>query len=98
HAQLGAHPGPEHRVVVDQEDSEASALGIGHRADSFAAVMLSRVVGSMRRTSVPSPGVLRISARPPWRFIRPMIDPRTPWRDSSTPLMSNPAPRSRTNT
>jgi len=46
-------------------------------------VTLSRETGSVRRTSVPSPGALRISALPPCRRIRPTIDPRK--RASVTP-------------
>src|SRR4051794_35061164 len=101
-AQLGPYARTEHRVVVDQEDGEPAVLhryGLGHGVVSFArAVTLSLDAGMVSRTSVPSPGALRISARPPWRCMRPMIEPRTPWRESSTASMSNPAPRSRTNT
>ena len=48
-------------------------------------------------TSVPSPLVLRITAEPPRRAIRPRIDSVTPLRSGGTESGSNPRPRSRTN-
>ena len=49
-------------------------------------------------TSVPSPGAVCSTARPPWRSIRPTIDSRTPRRSAGTRAGSKPGPRSRTNT
>ena len=54
--------------------------------------------GSFSRTSVPSPGVDRISAVPPWRAIRSRMLLRTPCRSAGTVSGSKPRPRSRTNT
>src|SRR5690606_9917255 len=105
-AQLGAYPGAEHRVVVDEEHAQPAGrvrrrAGSGVRAyhrvahgDSFR----SAASGSRSRTSVPSPGELTISARPPWRSMRRLLDPRTPCLPGSTAPGSNPTPRSRTNT
>ena len=62
----------------------------------------SRLIGPPRSmvssTSVPSPGSLRISARPPCRFMRPIIDSRMPRRSSGTASGSKPGPRSSMNT
>jgi hypothetical protein len=53
---------------------------------------------STSSTSVPSPGAVCTTARPPWRSIRPTIDSRTPRRSAGTAAGSKPGPRSRTNT
>src|SRR5438067_919905 len=49
-------------------------------------------------TSVPWPGLLRTTAAPPCRVMRPTIDSETPRRSASTDAGSNPTPRSRTKT
>src|SRR5690606_34401920 len=68
--------------------------------DGPASVAASPVSsrGMNSRTSVPRPGVDRISTRPPRRSIRPRIDLARPCRSPGTSAGSKPAPRSRTNT
>src|SRR5699024_1899916 len=56
------------------------------------------ILGIRSCTSVPSPGSVRMRAPPPWRSIRPMMDPRTPMRSCGMVSRSKPTPRSRTNT
>jgi len=74
----------EHRVVVDDDHPPGGRGGLfAHRGNSSL-------------TSVPSCGAVLIIARPPARFIRSMIEPRTPMRSSVTSARSNPRPRSRT--
>ena len=51
-----------------------------------------------RATSVPPPGLERISACPPARSILPTMDSRTPRRSSASGPGSKPEPRSRTKT
>src|SRR5829696_3021103 len=82
--ELGLDARAEDRVVVHDHDGGCGA----HRPP---ALMLSS-------TSVPSPGSLRISARPPCRFMRPIIDSRTPRRSFGIASGSKPGPRSSTNT
>src|SRR5690606_15731689 len=86
-AELGPHARAEHLVVVDEE----------HARGAHAVASRSRVRPISTLTSVPSPGVLTTSARPPWRAMRPMIDSRMPRRPGSTASGSKPWPRSRTN-
>ena len=105
--ELGAHPGAEHRVVVDDQDAHGAARR-GRRLGAGVAVIgaprgavgggLVRAAGSRSRTSVPSPGAERTSAVPPWRAIRSRMLCRTPWRSSGSRSGSKPAPRSRTKT
>ena len=84
-AQLGPDPGPEHGVVLDQEDpGPPGAHGSPGRR------------GMASCTSVPSPGAERITAVPPKRATRAQMDWAMPWRSGATCSGSNPRPRSRT--
>src|SRR5262249_9211080 len=87
-AELGADAGPEHRVVVDDQDLDGA--GLAHWSFSCR--------GSFSRTSVPVSGVERISAVPPWRDIRSRMLLRTPCRSAGMVWGSKPEPRSRTKT
>ena len=80
--ELGAHARAEQGVVVDEHDARDR----------------SAHAPSTSSTSVPSPGRVWISARPPWRAIRPSTDSRRPRRSAGTASSSKPGPRSRTNT
>jgi hypothetical protein len=82
--ELGADAGAEHRMVV--HDQDAGAHGFPSSRGRFS------------RTSVPEPGVDRISALPPWRVIRSTMLLRTPCRSAGMLSGSKPLPRSRTNT
>src|SRR5688500_4013240 len=81
-AELRAHSGEEERVVVDEDDPRLHDALLGRRSS----------------TSVPSPGVLAIVARPPTRSSLPSIDSTMPRRSPGTAARSKPAPRSRTKT
>src|SRR5690606_22583056 len=94
-AQLGPHAGAEHLVVVDEEDA-GDAHGAGSWARWSVRSVRSGVRAISRATSVPSPGALWTSARPPWRAMRPRMDSRMPSRPGSTASGSKPRPRSRT--
>src|SRR3954453_12378599 len=78
--ELGLDARAEDPVIIDDHDGGGGA----HRPFSLM----------LNSTSVPSPGSLRIAARPPCRFMRPIIDSRTPWRSSGTAFGSKPGPRS----
>ena len=86
-AQLGPHPGPEHGVVVDQEDP---------RPPRPVAHVTSSRRGIDSSTSAPSPGAERMTTDPPNRAMRARIDLAMPWRSSGTASGSKPWPRSRT--
>src|SRR5207248_11162150 len=92
-AELRPHPGPEQRVVVD--DEHAGAGGGGAHARPASRSPLPRGIRSV--TSVPSPGTLRMLAEPPCLAILPWIDSDTPLRSAGTAAGSNPRPLSRTN-
>src|SRR5262249_52286652 len=81
-AQLGLDARPEDAVVVDDHD----------RGDAH------RFLLTVSSTSVPSPGSLRISARPPNLSMRPIIDSWTPRRLAGIFSTSKPGPRSSMNT
>src|SRR5581483_334410 len=83
-AELDLDAGSEDPVVVDDHDRGWLAHGPSR----------SRVSS----TSVPLPAPLRISARPRWRSMRPIIDSRIPRRSSGIASGSNPGPRSSTKT
>ena len=92
-AELGLHAGPEHRVVLDEED--AGPAGRRRAARRRAHLTRSRR-GMDSWTSAPSPGAERTTAEPPKRAMRARIDWAMPWRSSGTASGSNPRPRSRT--
>ncbi len=93
-AQLGLDAGPEHGMVLDQEDAGAT----GGWPDSVAAAAhdtRSRR-GMESWTSAPSPGAERITAEPPKRVMRARMDWAMPCRPSGTASGTKPRPRSRT--
>ena len=69
--QLGPDPGPEHGVVVDQEDPRTAGLGSSDRWPDGAWTARPR-----RRW----PGAERMTADPPKRAMRARIDWAMPWR------------------
>ena len=81
-AELGAHAGAEHRMVVDQHDPCAVIAG---------GILISTSVP-------PPGVLRHLAPVPPCRSIRPMIEPRTPCRSSATASRSKPTPRSLTKT
>src|SRR5579875_1389505 len=91
-AELGAHAGAKEVVVVDQEHPGAPS----RPGRSGAQRGLTRA--TLSSTSVPAPGDVRTTARPPLRCIRATIDWAMPRRSGVTAPRSNPEPRSRTNT
>ncbi len=106
--QVGLQAGPEDGVVVHDHhpDPRRRAAPLRCWSQSCLSVAVtggsagcSRPAGrgSLSRTSVPS-GLLVMVAVPPWRFIRPMIDSRTPSRSAGTASGSKPGPRSLTKT
>ena len=66
--ELGSHARAEELVVVHDQHARAA-----HGRSS-----------STSSTSVPPPGALATRARPPWRFMRPTIESRTPRRSLGT--------------
>src|SRR5439155_5814631 len=84
--QLGPDTRPEQVMVVDQEHAD---LALAHVRATRRGIVSS--------TSVPSPGALRMTARPPCRSSRPRIDSVMPLRSAETAVGSKPTPRSRTN-
>ena len=81
-AELGAHPGAEQPVVVDEHDPQAALTGRHLEPD----------LGALPRRACAT------TARPPWRSIRPTTDCARPYRSSGTAAGSKPLPRSRTKT
>ena len=98
-AQLGAHAGAEHPVVVDQHHARrAVRRGAGRAAPGVGSSVTVALLGISSWTSVPSPSALRTWPAPPWRSIRPKTDWRRPEPVLGHGAGSNPGPRSRTNT
>ncbi len=94
--ELGAHAGEKQLMVVDEEDARVTVPLTHVPLTHVVASSFTR--GRVISTSVPSPGVLRISAVPPARASRSTIEPEIPRRSSATAAGSKPRPRSRTNT
>jgi hypothetical protein len=78
-SELAPHPGEEQAVIVDYEDAD---VPVAHAVD----------LGTLKRTSVPAPGVLVTSALPPTLSILPSIESAMPRRSAPTDARSNPAP------
>ena len=93
-AQLGLDAGPEHGVILDEED--AGPTGRGARGRRSRAHLTRSRRGMESWTSAPSPGAERTTAEPPKRAMRARMDWAMPWRSSGTASGSNPRPRSRT--
>ena len=66
--------------------------------DENDAALHDALLAMCSSTSVPSPGLDTIVARPPARSSLPSIDSTRPRRSAGTAARSNPAPRSRTKT
>ena len=83
-AELRADAGAEELVVVHHEDADSrrDTGGRGHGAR----------LGSRITTSVPAPGRLLMTALPPCRSMRPMIESAIPRRSAATASASKPAP------
>src|SRR6516165_1971175 len=86
-AELGADPGAEQAMVVDQDDPRGAHV----RPAGWATAR-----GIFSDTLVPSPGAVLTVAVPPRRAIRPWMDSARPLRSSGTASGSKPCPRSRT--
>src|SRR5439155_6941910 len=71
--------GQEQPMIVDHEHADGR---VAHVVD----------LGTFRRTSVPAPGVLVTTARPPTLSIRPSIESAMPRRSAPTEARSNPPP------